>query len=117
MSSLQNIAAQENGGFKELKDKTYMIIDNGSVIDVQPYVNALNTANFNHHRLKSKRNTIMFEEGVKIELFSAEEVLANGISLNTNNFRNELSQSLDKITFQLGVDNFIIEKHVATTKN
>lgn len=109
ISSLQNIAAQENGRFIELKDKTYMIIDNGSVNDVQPYVNALNTANFNNHRLKSKRNTIGFEEGLKVVIFSAEEVLANGItSINPNDFPIQIENYTPPI-FKLANNNYIIE--------
>lgn len=109
MSFLQNLSAQENNSFKEFNAKTYIIVENGIVTNIQPYINALNTANFNNHRLKSKRNTIEFEEGVKVVIFSAEEVLANGItSINPNDFPSQIENYTSPI-FKLANNNYIIE--------
>lgn len=109
MSFSQYLSAQENNAAKEFNAQTYIIIENGNVTNIQPYIDALNTANLNNHRLKSERNTIVFEEGVKVELFSAEEVLANGItSINPNDFPSQIENYTPPI-FKLGNNNYIIE--------
>lgn len=109
MSFSQSLSAQEINSFKELYDKTYSIVENGNVTNIQPYIDALNTANLNNHRLKSERNTIGFEEGVKVVIFSAEEVLANGItSINPNDFPSQIENYTPPV-FKLANSNYIIE--------
>ncbi len=109
MSFSQYLSAQENNSFKELNAQTYIIIENGNVTNIQPYIDALNTANLNNHRLKSKRNTIGFEQGVKVVIFSAEEVLANGItSINSNDFPIQIENYTPPV-FKLANNNYIIE--------
>lgn len=109
MSFSQNLSAQENNSFKEFNAQTYIIVENGNVTNIQPYIDALNTANLNNHRLKSERNTIGFEEGVKVVIFSAEEVLANGItSINPNDFPSQIENYTPPV-FKLANNNYIIE--------
>lgn len=117
ISSLQNIIAQENNSFKELNTKTYIIIDNGGVLDIQPYVDALNNSNMQNHRLKKERYIIAFRTGVKVELFSATEISTNGISININDYPLQFNSSRQEPIFVLGVDNFIIEYHTSGAKH
>ena len=108
-----NIKAQEDDGPRELKDKTYIITDNGSVKDMQPYINALNNSNMMNHRLKNKRYSIIFQTGVKVELFSATEIIANGWKISADNYPEVFDSSRDEPIFALGANNFIIEYHTA----
>lgn len=100
--------AQDNS-FKEQLNVTYSIQNIESVKNSTAYIDAMNSANFNHHRLKSERNIIEFEGGVKIVLFSAEEVLSNGmVTINPNDYPIKI-QNYHPSLFRLAQNNYIIE--------
>jgi hypothetical protein len=109
--------AQENDGPREKNDKTYIISDKGSVMDIQPYINALNTSNMQNHRLKNKRNTIVFQSGLKVELFSATELVANGWKINVADYPEEFQTTANTPVFGLGPNNYIMEYHKVATKH
>lgn len=95
--------------FKEKLNVTYTIENMESVKNSTAYVDAMNSANFNNHRLKSERNTIEFEGGIKIILFSAEEVAAGGqITLNPEDFPSKIENYYPPL-FRLADNNYIIE--------
>ena len=111
-----NLKAQENDGPRELKDKTYIIIDNGSVMNIQPYIDAMNNSNMMNHRLKDKHYTITFQTGVKVELFSAKEIIANGWNVQLSNYPETFDHTRDEPIFALGANNYIIEYHTSKGK-
>lgn len=102
---------------QEQNNQTYRIIDNGSVLNVQPYLDALNASNMKYHRLKNTRTTIVFESGLKIELFSATELQTAGITINLNDYPDSFPASRVEPLFQLGANNFILEKHKVQGKH
>jgi len=99
------LKAQEQNGI------TYNIIDNGSVSNIEPYINALNNANMRYHRLKNARHTITFDTGVSVQLFSATELIANGIKINLADYPESFSSSREEPKFSLGQNNIILEPH------
>lgn len=107
-------SAQEQ---KEVKNQTYTIVDNGSVTNIQPYIDALNNSDMRNHRLQNKRYIIVFEKGVKVELFSATEISKNGIQINISEYPENFDLTRQEPIFALGADNFIIEYHIATGKH
>ena len=104
------VRAQEEQG------KTYIITDNGSVKNIQPYVDALNKANMKYHRLKEKRFTIVFNTGVAVQLFSAAECIANGRNINLVDYPYNFDATRYEPVFSLGPDNFILEAHGSVNK-
>lgn len=96
---------------QEQNNVTYQIVDNGSVKDVQPYINALNKANMRNHRLRNQRTTISFESGVKVELFSAQELQNAGRSINAADYPENFEITRQEPVFTLGQNNFIMEMH------
>ena len=102
---------------KEVKGQTYIITDNGSALNIQPYVDALNNSDMRNHRLQNKRYTIIFEKGVKVELFSATEISATGRTIILSDYPENFDQSRQEPIFALGADNFIIEYHIASGKH
>lgn len=102
---------------KEVKNQTYSIVDNGSVTNIQPYIDALNNSDMRNHRLQNKRYTIVFEKGVKVELFSATEISKNGIQINISEYPENFDLTRQEPIFALGANNFIIEYHIATGKH
>lgn len=110
------LAAQENDGPREANKKTYAIIDNGSVSNIQPYIDAMNNSNFTNHRLKDKRYVVIFQTGVKVELYSAKEIQANGWKVNPDDYPEAFDSKRDEPIFALGANNYIIEYHSAKGK-
>jgi len=101
---------------QEQSNITYRITDNGSIRDVQPYINALNTANMKYHRLKNTRYTIIFDTGVKVELFSATELIAAGKAISLSDYPDSFDSSRQEPVFSLGINNYILEMHKPLTK-
>lgn len=110
------LAAQENDGPREANNKTYKIIDNGSVTNIQPYIDAMNNSNFMNHRLRDKHYVVVFQSGVKVELFSAKEIIANGWQVNLSDYPEAFDSKRDEPVFALAANNYIIEYHTAKGK-
>lgn len=108
------VQAQEQ---KEAKGQTYVITDNGSVKDTQPYIDALNNSDMKNHRLLNKRYTIIFKTGVKVELFSAAEISKSGLPISLSDYPESFGSSRQEPVFDLGTNNFIIEYHIAGSKH
>ncbi|MCW3070361.1 MAG: hypothetical protein JWO44_251 [Bacteroidetes bacterium] len=94
---------------QEQANQTYRIIDNGTVQNVQPYIDALNSANMKYHRLKNTRFIITFSTGVKVELFSAAELIAAGRNINLADYPETFINRVEPI-FSLGPNNIIMEQ-------
>ncbi len=101
---------------KEVKDLTYKIVDNGSVTNIQPYIDALNNSDMRNHRLLNKRYVVVFDKGVKVELFSATEISQSGIPIKLSEYPEIFNSSRQEPVFALGANNFILEYHTATGK-
>lgn len=101
----------------EIKGQTYIITDNSNVKDIQSYIDALDSSVMNNHRLKNKRNTVIFKTGVKVELFSALEISKLGFPINLSDFPESFEATRQEPVFVLGKDNFIIEYHIASAKH
>lgn len=102
---------------QEQNNQTYHIIDNGSVLNVQPYIDALNASNMKYHRLKNTRTTIVFESGLKVELFSATELQSAGRTINLSDYPESFPATRVEPLFQLGANNYILEKHSVQGKH
>jgi hypothetical protein len=101
---------------QEIKGQTYMITDNGSVSDVQPYIDALNNSNMRYHRLRNSRNTIVFNTGVTVQLFSATEINTSVHPLVLSEYPESFEPGRDIPVFSLGINNYIMEQHHVNSK-
>lgn len=101
---------------QEIQGQTYVITGNGTVTDIQPYIAALNNSDMKYHRLKNSRNTIEFNTGVKVELFSASEINSSGRALNLAEYPESFAATRDIPVFSLGPNNFIMEEHHVVSK-
>lgn len=99
------------------KPGSYKIISSGSANDIAPYKSALDVADMDKHRLRSKRAVIKFDKGVIVELFSAEELLAKGYDIKTETFDIEKPHRKDPIIFSLAENNYIIELYSPVGKH
>lgn len=101
---------------QEIQGKTYEIKGNGTVSNVQPYIDAMNNSDMKYHRLKNTRTTIEFNTGVKVELFSATEINANVHPLTMSDYPEKFPTNRDVPVFSLGPNNFIMEEHHVVSK-
>jgi hypothetical protein len=101
---------------QETQGQTYTITSNGTVGDIQPYIDALSNSDMKYHRLKNTRNTIVFETGVSVELYSATEINNAVRPLNLSEYPESFPANRDLPEFSLGPNNFIMEKHHVTSK-
>lgn len=68
------------------ENSTFSITDKGSVSDSKPYEEAIKKADMEIYRCKTKRNTIVFDNGLKVELISAAEMFALGMKVSINDY-------------------------------
>ncbi len=101
---------------QEIQGQTYAITSNGSVTDIQPYIDAMNNSDMQYHRLKNTRHTIEFNTGVKAELYSATEINTAVRALNLSDYPENFSSTRDIPVFSLGPNNFIMEEHHVVSK-
>ena len=100
---------------QEQANQTYRIINNGTVENIQPYIDALNNANMKYHRLKNARYIITFSTGVKVELFSAAELIAAGRNINLADYPETFVNRIEPV-FSLGPNNIIMEQRSVSGK-
>jgi|TARA_B110000116_G_C16250895_1_gene322253 hypothetical protein len=109
-----NSIAQQNS-FKEIENTSYSIQNSGTIANTSDYVMAINAANFNHHRLRLQRNTITFEGGLSVILFSAKEIEAKGITaINPLDFPIAI-ENYNAPQFKLAANNHILEPKRTTS--
>ena len=101
---------------QEINGKTYTIISNGSVTNIQPYIDALNKADMRYQRLKNSKNIIEFRTGVKVELFSATEINKTVHPLILSDYPENFDSKRDVPVFSLGINDFIMEEHHVNSK-
>lgn len=99
-------------GFSQEKNEiTFRIIENGNVSDVRPYIVALENAKFECYRMKEKRRVIAFDTGVKVELYSINEVIGSGNQINNSCFIEERNLKTTQPVYVLSESGKILEKH------
>jgi len=74
--------------------EAFTITKNGSVIDIQPYKEALNKIDLEKYRLKDKRRILKFDTGVEVQLKSANEL--SGKTSNPPVYRDDRVFKLSK---------------------
>ncbi|HXC06208.1 MAG TPA: hypothetical protein VNZ86_15730 [Bacteroidia bacterium] len=63
---------------------TFLIKDKAGISDITPYVKAIQSADMTSDRYLDKRRTFKFTSGVEVELLSANELIAQGIKVDTD---------------------------------
>lgn len=66
---------------------TFSVINNGSVTDTQPYVNAVANADLESFRYRNTRCVITFDNGLQVELLSAFEMQQLGHNIAVGDYK------------------------------
>jgi hypothetical protein len=89
--------------------RTWVIVNPDAVVDVAPYEEALSKSDLDKYRYFEKRNTLHFENGLNVELLSANELDAQGIAYKRDHVRTEDPSFDTKPVFRLTNDGYLIE--------
>src|SRR4051812_17825594 len=68
---------------QEKNNSTFAIINQAGITNIQPYILAIEKANFNCYHLKKNRRKITFDTGVVVELYSLDEMHSKGVAFNS----------------------------------
>ncbi len=60
-------------------EKTYQVLPTSTITNVEIYESVLDRADIESYRYKTKNDTILFEDGVKLVIFSARQLKLTGI--------------------------------------
>ena len=100
---------------QEVEKISYKFLNPEIVSNINDYKKAFSTADMSAFRYESKSNVIEFKNGLKVELFSVNDLRNKNLKLDLQNFRNPGEKSSDDYYFTLS-DNkkFILQKFTRT---
>ena len=108
--SLTSLFAQEK------ENETYVLLNATEIQNVEDYKIALSLADMTRFRFEGKRNVIEFENGLKVELFSANELTSNGITVDKSRILTTEPLHTEFYTFDLSADGKTILQKFTKTK-
>ncbi len=94
--------------------RTWVIVNPETVTDIAPYEEALSKSSLDKYRYKDKRYVMHFENGLNIELLSANELDAQGISYKADHIRTEEPAFDTKPVYRLTPDGILVEVQTRT---
>ena len=99
-----------NGYSQEKKDVTYRFVNSEVVENIGDYELAFSSANMNNFRFKNKSNTIEFESGLKVEIFSVVKLRENGGNVDETKILQSEPTNTNYYTFALYSKKTIVQK-------
>ncbi len=88
--------------------KTYQVAKDGSFPDLADYIIALNKATLDNYRLKSANYKMNFENGLQIEILSADYLVEKGIIKSADSYPLSFAEERINAVFNLK-DGYILE--------
>jgi len=101
---------------QEEQSKTYQFINPEVVNNTNTYIEAFSTADMTKFRYADKSNIIEFESGLKVELFSASNLISKGFSVDANRILLSEPKNLGHYVFGLSGDGKTIMQMFTQTK-
>jgi hypothetical protein len=89
--------------------RSWVYIHENVVQDIAPYTEALKHSDLDKYRYFDQRNTLHFENGLDVELLSANELTASGIPFNKDHVRTEVPSFDTKPIFKLTANGILVE--------
>lgn len=100
---------------QEVEKITFKFLNPEIVSNISDYKKAFSTADMSAFRYESKNNIVEFQSGLKVELFSVDELKNKNIKLNLQNFRRVDEKAPDDYYFTLSANKkFILQKFTRT---
>jgi hypothetical protein len=101
---------------QERKDQTYRFVNPEIVNNLQDYETAFSTADMTKFRFSNKLNVIKFNNGLEVELFSANQLVANGFAVDTSKVLTSDPLNKDYYVFGLSANKKYIMQLFTKTK-
>lgn len=101
---------------QEKENDTYVFLNATATHNVEQYVIAFSTADMTKFRFEDKRNVIEFENGLKVELFSANELIQKGYEVDNRKLLTSAPLYAEFYTFDLSADGKTILQKFTKTK-
>ena len=101
---------------QEVKDKTYRFINPEIVSNIADYEEAFSTADMTIFRYANKSNIIEFKSSLKVELFSANKLNAEGVEVDTTKILNGEPVNKGHYVFDLSANGKYIMQLFTKTK-
>ncbi len=89
--------------------RTWVILNPTVVENLAPYEDALAKADLDRYRYFEKRSVLHFDNGLNVELLSANELTAQGIPVKTDRVRTADPEFDTKPIFKLTTDGILLE--------
>jgi hypothetical protein len=89
--------------------RTWVYLNPQVVTDLTPYDVALTASDLDRYRYFDHRNTLHFENGLNVELLSADEVTALGITVKTSHVRTQEPSFNTGSVFKLAENGHLVE--------
>lgn len=94
--------------------RSWVYVNPNAVSDIAPYDEALKHSDLDKYRYFNQRNTLNFENGLKVELLSGNELTASGIPFNKDHVRTEVPSFDTKPIFKLTSNGILLEIQTRT---
>lgn len=94
--------------------RTWVIANPETVTDIAPYEEALSKSGLDKYRYTDKRYVMHFENGLNVELLSANELDAQGIPYKRDHVRTAEPAFDTKPVFRLTADGYLVEIQTRT---
>ena len=89
--------------------RSYIYLNPQVVADIAPYDAAIAQSDLDKYRYFDKRNTLHFENGLEVELLSANELTAAGITFKKDHVRTEVPAFDTHSVFKLASNGILVE--------
>ena len=107
---------ESNAQSKSFKESTFKIIKTAGVTDLSVYEKALNVPDIESFRYRTKRNTLVFDNGITVELLSAQELFIKGEIVEPNNYSDTRDKRYIQPIFHLAENGSLIAMHTKILK-
>lgn len=104
------------GLFAQTGQQSFVIVNSGSVRNIQPFVDALNGNDIDKYRHIDQRTTILFQEGVEVQLLSANELQGLGLPVDLSKVNTTAVDRMRHSQFKLHESGRILELVTPVTK-
>jgi len=95
-------------------ENSFEIINSSSFDNSNNYKQAIMAASFDTFRLKNERVTLVFANGLQVELLSATELKSIGTAINLDDYREQNLPDYVMPTFELAPNGYIVAKYLKT---
>lgn len=98
------------------KENSFKITNAASVTNLSVYEKALNVPDIESFRYRTKRNTLVFDNGLTVELLSAQELFIKGENILPNNYSDTRDKKYIQPVFRLADNGSLVAMYTKVLK-